>query len=589
MRIHVLRPALAALIVLVAGCNFESATGPGSSGGPTDNALPVANAGEDRTVIDTDRSGNEAVAMDGSASMDPDGTIATHIWSTNGHFLAAGPNPTITLVPGEHVVTLAVTDNRGAAATDDVLITVLPGTGNANIPPTANAGSDQTVSDNDGNGSETITLNGSGSSDPDGGVTRWVWTEGGTQVGLGEQAQASLGVGRHVITLTVADANGATDTDTVVITVNGTGGSGNTPPVADAGPDQVVVDDDGNGSEHFWVDGSGSYDPDGTIVSEQWSVNGSALSVDSSDRTRLDQGTHTVTLTVTDNDGATDTDTVIIQVVEEGSNNPPIANAGSDQVVEDLDGNGSETVSLNGSATDSDGTIVSVVWSEGSSQLATGASASVTLAVGTHNLTLRATDDGGATDTDNVTITVLPVGGNLPPTANAGSDRSVTDSDGNGSETVSLNGSSSSDADGSIASWVWRENGSQIATGATASVTLAVGSHTITLTVTDNDGDTATDTVVLTVNAPSAISYSADIQPYFNQRCTSCHGSSGGASLRSYADTMDGGRSGAMVVPGDATRGTLVEYIARGHKGAPHGTSIEQDVIDWINAGALDN
>ncbi|MBZ0267003.1 PKD domain-containing protein, partial [bacterium] len=148
MRNRIVRPTLAALLVLLAGCNFESATGPDAGHGPADNALPVANAGEDRSVIDTDQSGNEAVALDGSASMDPDGTIATHIWSLEGRFLAAGPSPTITLPPGVHMVTLAVTDNRGGAATDDVLVTVVPGTGNANIPPTADAGNDMTVSDN---------------------------------------------------------------------------------------------------------------------------------------------------------------------------------------------------------------------------------------------------------------------------------------------------------------------------------------------------------------------------------------------------------------------------------------------------------
>jgi hypothetical protein len=91
--------------------------------------------------------------------------------------------------------------------------------------------------------------------------------------------------------------------------------------------------------------------------------------------------------------------------------------------------------------------------------------------------------------------------GNQPPVANAGPDQNVTDADGNGSESVTLNGSGSSDPDGTISSYVWKEGTTQIATGATPVVTLAVGTHTITLTVTDNNGATATDTVAVTVNA----------------------------------------------------------------------------------------
>jgi hypothetical protein len=106
----------------------------------------------------------------------------------------------------------------------------------------------------------------------------------------------------------------------------------------------------------------------------------------------------------------------------------------------------------------------------------------------------------------SVIETVAVSHGNQPPAANAGPDQTVTDSDGNNSESVTLDGSGSSDPDGTISSYVWKEGTTQIATGATPVVTLAVGSHTITLTVTDDDGATATDTVVVTVNAPGGAS-----------------------------------------------------------------------------------
>ncbi len=91
--------------------------------------------------------------------------------------------------------------------------------------------------------------------------------------------------------------------------------------------------------------------------------------------------------------------------------------------------------------------------------------------------------------------------GNFSPTADAGPDQSVSDSDGNGSESVTLDGSGSSDPDGTIASYLWEEGATQIATGAAPNVTLAVGTHTITLTVTDDGNATGNDTVVVTVNA----------------------------------------------------------------------------------------
>jgi beta-glucanase (GH16 family) len=104
---------------------------------------------------------------------------------------------------------------------------------------------------------------------------------------------------------------------------------------------------------------------------------------------------------------------------------------------------------------------------------------------------------------DNFELTVTPAGGggNQAPTANAGPDQSLTDTDENGSEDVTLDGSGSSDSDGTIVSYVWETNGVQIATGATPTVTLPVGAHTIDLTVTDNESATGSDSVLVTVNA----------------------------------------------------------------------------------------
>ncbi len=92
--------------------------------------------------------------------------------------------------------------------------------GPVNDRPVADAGPDQTVIDTDRNGVEQVTLEGSGSYDPDGTIANWRWTDDlGDTILDGEVVSAILSVGVHTITLEVTDDIGATETDTVVITV----------------------------------------------------------------------------------------------------------------------------------------------------------------------------------------------------------------------------------------------------------------------------------------------------------------------------------------------------------------------------------
>ncbi|MHC4727549.1 MAG: leucine-rich repeat domain-containing protein [Planctomycetota bacterium] len=74
--------------------------------------------------------------------------------------------------------------------------------------------------DLNGDGSEQVTLDGSGSADSDGTIQSYVWTEGGIQIATGQAPTITLAVGIHDIKLTVTDDDGDTDTDTVTITIN---------------------------------------------------------------------------------------------------------------------------------------------------------------------------------------------------------------------------------------------------------------------------------------------------------------------------------------------------------------------------------
>ena len=130
-------------------------------------------------------------------------------------------------------------------------------------------------------------------------------------------------------------------------------------PVSNAGTNQAALDIDDDGTEEITLDGSVSFDNDGVITSHIWTDDlGDTIADDEVVTATLSVGTHTITLTVTDDDGLTDSDTVIV-VVEPYLNDAPVADAGQD-ITADAD----EEVTLNASASyDPDWEIVKYTWS----------------------------------------------------------------------------------------------------------------------------------------------------------------------------------------------------------------------------------
>ncbi|HEU4593975.1 MAG TPA: HYR domain-containing protein [Pyrinomonadaceae bacterium] len=106
--------------------------------------------------------------------------------------------------------------------------------GGCNAPPVADAGLDQAL---ECAGATTpVTLDGSGSSDPDGDTPlTFDWSEGMTSLGSGETLNVNLASGSHTITLTVTDPSGASAQDTVVVNIIDT-----TAPVVNDPPDVTV-------------------------------------------------------------------------------------------------------------------------------------------------------------------------------------------------------------------------------------------------------------------------------------------------------------------------------------------------------------
>jgi hypothetical protein len=185
------------------------------------NASPVANAGADQTV-----DVNTTVTLDGSTSTDPDNNIVSYQWQQTGGGSPVNLTNANTAVaqftsPGTDgsVLTfeLTVTDAGGLPSTDTCVITVDI---NANAhAPKANAGPDQTVDVN-----TTVTLDGSGSTDPDNDIVSYQWKQIGdptvtlTNANTAVAQFTSPGTDGSVLTfeLTVTDANGLPSTDTCV-------------------------------------------------------------------------------------------------------------------------------------------------------------------------------------------------------------------------------------------------------------------------------------------------------------------------------------------------------------------------------------
>ncbi len=150
------------------------------------------------------------------------------------------------------------------------------------------------------------------------------------------------------------------------------------------------------------------------------------------------------------------------------------------------------TASFVDTSTDSDGTIASWAWSFGDGGTATQQNPSHTYAAaGSYAVVLTVTDNGGATNTISKTVTVTA--SNVAPTANF----SFTTNNLTANFT-----DSSTDSDGTIASWAWNFGDGGTSTQQNPSHTYVVGgTYTVTLTVTDNGGATNTVAKTVTVSA----------------------------------------------------------------------------------------
>jgi len=429
----------------------------------------------------------ETVTFNASLSTPDGGTIISYEWN----FGDGTPNATGMITThnytddGTYTVILTVTDDDGLADTDFQNITVLNRFPIASFTESATTVPTGTV----------ITFNASLSYDPDGHILSYFWDFGdGTNSTSVTTEHAYADNGTYTVTLTVTDDDDATATATATKIIS------NRVPTASFTENATAV----YTGEIIHFNASASFDLDGYIASYFWDfgdgTNTTGVIVEHS---YADDGTYRVTLTVTDDDGATASTSAIKTVL----NRVPVATFTESATIALTN----ETIHFDASRScDSDGTIVTFFWDFGDNTNATGVSVSHAYADdGVYIVTLTVTDDDDATASAQATKTIL----NRPPVANFIESAETVY---NG-ETITFNASASYDLDGMIVSYFWDFGDETNTTGVEVSHAYADdGNYTVTLTVTDDDSATATTTAAKTIlNRPPMASFTESAEKVF--------------------------------------------------------------------------
>ncbi len=380
---------------------------------PVGNQAPVVSAGTAQTITLPVSS----VTLTGTAT-DATGTFTSYTWTQ-----VSGPNAaTITtasaisttvtgLVAGTYVFQLNATDNNNLSGNGTVTITVNPV---ANQAPVVSAGAAQTIT----LPTSTVTLTGT-ATDATGTITSYAWiqvsgpgTAAITTASAISTTVTSLVAGTYVFQLKATDNNNLSGTGVVSVIVNAATSQG---PYANAGVNQSIT----LPTNTVNLDGSGSYDSYGTIVSYSWQkvFGNGGVTITNSNTVKptvsgLQQGQYIFELTVLDNNGSAGNADVIITVNPASiANQPPVANAGNDTTI----ALPSTTASLNASAsTAPTGNITTYQWSQlsgpNSSDILSPNAVTTNvsgLTAGAYVFQVTVTDNSGVASTDTVTVMVV--------------------------------------------------------------------------------------------------------------------------------------------------------------------------------------
>lgn len=386
-----------------AGSTSDTSTdgGVASDAGPSD-ATDTADENLAPTAVIAPISTAEAetpVTLDGSASVDDDGTIVSWAWTLGDGGTADGAIIEHTwLTPGEKTVALTVTDDDGATDTVEIAVAVDAKPGE----PAALA----RVADTPGVVDVETTLDATGSSSPGAPLVGWRWTltdpDDTEHVAEGSEVPFTPELaGTWQVHLEVEDDLGDQATDAIEWYV------GYVPEaVIVASTNAPIIGDT------VTLHGRDSTDRDDAITTMEWTLaDGTTVEADEISIDADVLGEVTAELRVVDEHGLEDVAVWAATVREVPENLPPTIDIG-----EDRDATTGEALSFSATTRDADGRVVEVAWDFGDDTTTTGTTALHAWSdAGEFTVTATATDDDGATASDTATVTIVRP--NTAPTA----------------------------------------------------------------------------------------------------------------------------------------------------------------------------
>ncbi|MCI5181295.1 MAG: PKD domain-containing protein [Candidatus Electrothrix sp. AW1] len=417
---------------------------------------------------------NVPVNLRGDKSRDVDGKITLYRWNF-GDSTAEQAGKQVSHVytqPGLYTLRLTLEDDSGVSNAQQFTEQQV----RVNAPPKPVITMPQLV-----NTSE-VTFDAAASSDADDKIIAYTWDfgDGSTAQGVTVSHLYPL-PGRYTVQLKVTDASG---------TVTGTQSTQqeirvNMPPVADAGPDQVIAQGD---TVH--LNGNHSVDQDGLIASFIWQVQGKKYTGKEISHRFEQPGQYQVGLTVVDNDGARQSDVVTVTV-----NSQPLARM---QVLSRVEP-GKEILFDASESTDADGSLLAYTWDFGDGQQGKGRQAKHTYAKpGRYQAVLTVQDNSGATNDRARSQQTVAV--NFPPKAVPGKDIHTC------KQFLLFDGSASTDPDQDPLAYSWDFGDNSTGQGRRIGHQFkAPGLYPVRLQVDDNTGlgnSSTTEQITVQINHP---------------------------------------------------------------------------------------